>query len=161
MLERAVTPDINIQPESMAIHEGHLVESFADGRVKTFSGHSPKTLIHLPEFNTHVVIHKFGPFEFNKVGEVDYIEVRRGHHKGRFAMGFSDKKGGTSFEYDSWSDEGVIGTSYGKRLDLVIASLFFDDPKMNEKIGEAKMDETVKRYLKFAIITQGRLHPLK
>lgn len=135
--------------------EGIPVETYADGKIKVYGGHNPKTTIDIPEFNTHVTIHKFGPFEFNKENEVDNVLVRKGHHKSKLAIAFSDREHGGPYEYDVWSPEGIIGFAYGKRLDLLIGSLFYDDPKLDELIKDTGMDNYIQRHLKFAIITVG------
>lgn len=134
---------------------GRTVENYADGNIRVHDGHSPKTIIDIPKFNTHISIHKFGPFEFNKANEIDEVFVAKGHHKNKFVVAFNDSKDATPYGYDVWSSEGIIGKASGKRLDLLIASLFYDDPKINNLIKGASMDDYVKRYLKFALITAG------
>ncbi len=133
--------------------DGRVVESYAGGKVKVYDGHSPKTTIDIPEFNVHIAIHKFGPFEFNKIDEIDDVLVRKGHHKSRFAAGFTDRENGGPYGYDVWSSEGIIGFASGKRLDLLIASLFYDDLGLTGAIKDTYMDNAVKRHLKFASIT--------
>jgi len=137
--------------EIHSIPEGKPVETYADGKIHVFAGHAPKTTFYLPESDTHVVIHKFGPFEFNKEGEVNEVLVRRGHHKSHLAVAFNDTQDKDSYGYNVWSPEGIIGRAFGRRLDLLIASLFHDDPKLNELIKDTGMDKTVSEYLESLI----------
>ncbi len=135
---------------------GRLVESYAGGKIKTYDGHSPRTIIDIASHNTHLVIHKFGPFEFNKNDEIDDLFVRKGHLKSEFAVAFGDKKDGGPYEYDVYSRDGWIGNASGKRLDLLIGSMFVDNssfyPELMENIGNARMDGAVVRYLNFIVI---------
>nr|MBI5455772.1 hypothetical protein [Candidatus Levybacteria bacterium] len=145
-----------IIPEMHRTSDGSVMETYGGRKeVKVYGGHHPRTTIDIHDFNTHIIINKFGPFEFNKIGEVDDVLVRKGHHKSKFAIAFVDKKDGGPYDYDVWSSEGKIGQASGKRLDLLIASLFYDDPELNTLIQDANMDDQVKRHLKFVIITAG------
>ncbi|HYM65312.1 MAG TPA: hypothetical protein VES68_02405 [Candidatus Sulfotelmatobacter sp.] len=156
MLNRSETPiHHKNETEMHKTPDGKVVESYANGRIRVYEGHSPKTTIDIPEHNTHVVIRKHGPFELNKSGEVEEIFVRKGHHKSKFTLAFADKINATGFEYDAWSEEGIIGSASGRRIDLLIASLFYDDSNMMELVKDTSMDQSVRRYLKFALITAG------
>jgi len=133
--------------------EGKPVETYANGKIKVYGGHSPKTTIDIPKLNAHVVIHKFGPFEFNKIEEVNEILVRKGHHRNHLVVAFNDTKDGGPYDYDVLSPNGIIGKASGKRLDLLIGSLFHDDPNLDEFINDASMDDSVQTYLKSILTT--------
>lgn len=143
-------------------HESHLhpegipVEVYADAKIRVYKGHHPRTVVDIPELKTHITILKFDPFEFNRVGEIDHIVVRKEHHKGEYALGFNISENAGPYEYEAWAADGVIGFAYGKRLDLLIASLFYTDPKLNELIKDAGLDESVRKYLDFSVISAGK-----
>ncbi len=146
-------------PEIHKTPEGRPVETYANGKIRVYGGHAPKTTISLPEFDIHISIHKIDPFEFNKSNEIDKVLVRKGHHESKLVVAFDDRVGGKGYEYAVSTPEGIIGFAYGKRLDLLIGSLFYDDPKLDELIKDTGMDNQVRRHLKFAIITAGnRIH---
>ncbi len=142
-------------------HEAHLhpegkpAESYAGGKIKVYAGHNPRTVIEIPQLKTHITILKFGPFEFNRVGEVDHIVIRKEHQKGVYAIGFNDSNNAAPYEYEVWTADGVIGSAYGKRLDLYIASLFYTNKRLNRLIQDAGMDENVREYLDFSVLSAG------
>jgi len=142
-------------PERHLIPEGKSVEIYAGGKIKVYGGHNPRTVIDIRELHAHIIIHKFDPFEFNKVNEIDHIVVRKDHHKSEYVVGFNNHENAGPYEYEAWVPDGLIGFAFGKRLDLYIASLFYTDSKLDELIGEAGMDENVREHLDLSVISAG------
>ena len=144
-------PRLSILTDVHRHSEKGAMEIYANGKVRVFHGHRPRTTIDLPMHGAHLVIEKFGPFEFGKVGEVDEIYLRKGHDKSQLIFAFADKK--DEYGYDVLSPNGLIGNASGKRLDLLIASMFYDDPSLIAESGDATLDVKVKKYLKHLLDT--------
>ena len=138
--------------ERYLIPEGKPTEIYAGGKIKVFGGHSPETIIYITELHRKIIIHKFGPFEFNRRGEIDYIAVQY-HHDSKFVIGFNEVG---SYEYDVCSPDGIIGHASGKRLDLLFGLSFYTDPKINHLIKDAKIDENVLEYLDLSVVSAGK-----
>ncbi|OGH03061.1 MAG: hypothetical protein A2798_01370 [Candidatus Levybacteria bacterium RIFCSPHIGHO2_01_FULL_37_17] len=156
-------PNIELHPqhsEHSYRRGGKLTASYADKKVRQYDTFDPRIVVDLPSKGKQrdkIIIDKYSAFESGIVIDLDRIEIIRGHHKARLvvSIGRTEVVDG-EFKHEVYSPHGLLGYAHGEKLDLYLASLFYDDPKLKElSVGHGHFDREVEEYLEKEFETPG------
>ncbi|OGH10989.1 MAG: hypothetical protein A3B38_00280 [Candidatus Levybacteria bacterium RIFCSPLOWO2_01_FULL_36_13] len=128
---------------------GKLVAVYAGDKVRQYDTHDPRLVIDLGNKGDKIIVDKHSPFESGAFSDIDRVEIIRGDSKATlfFGIGRTTTENGIQ-KHEICSPDGTVGYAYGEKIEYLLASLLYDDPKLIElaKEGRASFDSKVQEF---------------